>query len=353
MARKPLGLGPGTWALLAAVPAAIVLQAAHAPAALVFAACALAIVPLAGLMGEATEDLAARAGPAVGGLLNATFGNAAELIITLFALRAGLTELVKASLVGSIIGNLLVVLGLAIVVGSWRVPRVSFSATSAGAAVGMMVLALAAFSAPALFALAHPSPSPAVVLRLSDGVAVVLVATYACSLLFTLKTHRALLPSGPSGGHRRPVGAAVLALASTTALVAWLSEILVGVTHEASGALGLSEAFVGLILVPIIGNAAEHASAVVVARKGKMDLAFQIAAGSSTQVALFVAPVLVAAGHLFGQRMDFAFSTFEVAALGLASLGVGVVALDGESNWFEGVQLVGLYGILGVAAYFI
>lgn len=342
-----------SWVLLAAAPAALVLERLHAAPVAVFVACALGIVPLAGLMGEATEALAARAGPAVGGLLNATFGNAAELIITLFALRAGLIGLVKASLVGSVLGNLLFILGVAIIAGSWRVPKVSFSATTAGAAVGMMVLALAGFAAPALFGLAHPNPDPAVLVRLSDGVALLLVATYGCSLLFTLRTHRTVLAPPSPGGHAWSVRRAVLVLGAATAVVAWLSEVLVGVTTEASHALGLSQAFVGLFLVPVIGNAAEHASAVVVARKGQMDLAFQIAAGSSAQVALFVAPVLVGFGHLLGQRMDFAFSTFEVAALGLGSLAVAVVALDGESNWFEGVQLVGLYGILGVAAFFI
>jgi len=342
--------------MLAAAPAALVLHAADAPAVLVFAACGLGIIPLAGLMGEATEALAARSGPAVGGLLNATFGNAAELIITLFALRAGLIGLVKASLVGSVIGNLLFILGAAIIAGSWGVPRVAFSAVNAGAAVGMMVLALAAFAAPALFALAHPSPDPATLVHLSDGVAVVLVLTYAGSLLFTLRTHRAIVapPSaGAEGRHRWSPARAAAVLAGATALVAWLSEVLVGVTAEASHTLGLSEAFVGLVLVPIIGNAAEHATAIIVARKGQMDLAFQIAAGSSAQVALFVAPVLVLFGHVFGQRMDFAFTSFEVAALGLASLAVGFVALDGESNWFEGLQLVALYGILAVSAFFI
>ncbi|MEK7667591.1 MAG: calcium/proton exchanger [Gemmatimonadota bacterium] len=353
MARRVLGLSPAVWALLAAAPAALALDAAHAPPIVVFAACGLGIVPLAGLMGEATEALAARSGPAVGGLLNATFGNAAELIITLFALRAGLIGLVKASLVGSVLGNLLVILGFAIVAGSWRVPKVAFSATTAGASVGMMVLALAGFAAPALFGLAHPNPDPGTLLRLSDGVALVLLATYGCSLLFTLKTHRTVLAPAATAGHHWSPRHAVAVLAVATGLVAWLSEVLVGVTTEASAALGLSQTFVGLILVPMIGNAAEHATAVVVARKGQMDLAFQIAAGSSAQVALFVAPVLVGFGHVFGQRMDFAFSSFEMAALGLASFAVAVVALDGESTWFEGVQLVGLYGILGIAAFFI
>lgn len=354
MARRVLGVGAGTWALLAAVPAAVALALAGAPAVLVFAACGLGIVPLAGLMGEATEALSHRAGPAAGGLLTATFGNAAELIITIFALRAGLVTLVKASLVGSILGNLLVILGFSIVAAAWGVPEIGFSATTAAASLGMMVLAVTAFAAPALYALAHPVPDPRVILHISDGVAVFLVATYVLSLLFTLRTHRALLlPDAGGGEHHWAPGRAVAILAAATALVAWLSEILVGVTEAASHAIGLSEAFLGLVVIPIVGNAAEHATAVMVARKGQMELAFQIATGSSTQVALFVAPVLVGVGHMMRRQMDFAFSSFEVVALGLASAAVAVLALDGKSNWFEGVQLIGLYGVLAVVAFFI
>ncbi|MDO8666297.1 MAG: calcium/proton exchanger [Gemmatimonadales bacterium] len=354
MARRILGLGPVTWVLLAAVPAAVALSFGGAPPALVFAACGLGIVPLAGLMGEATEALAHRSGPAVGGLLNATFGNAAELIITVFALRAGLIALVKASLIGSILGNLLVILGLSIVAASWRVPEIRFSATAAAASLGMMVLAVAAFAAPALYAIAHPAPEPDAILHISDGVAIFLVATYLLSLLFTLRTHRTLLTPDVGGGqHHWGPGQAVAVLAVATAFVAWLSEILVGVTEQASHSIGLSEVFLGLVVIPVIGNAAEHATAVVVARKGQMELAFQIATGSSTQVALFVAPLLVGAGHLMGRRMDFAFTSFEVAALGLTSIAVAFVALDGKSNWFEGVQLLGLYGVLAVVAFFI
>jgi Ca2+:H+ antiporter len=354
MSRRLLGLSPITWLMLGGVPAAVVLELSHASPVLVFLAAAAGILPLAGLMGEATEALAHRSGPAVGGLLNATFGNAAELILTLFALQAGMITLVKASLVGSIIGNLLVILGLSIIAGSWRVPEVTFSATGAAASVGMMVLAVAAFASPALYALAHPNPEPAAVLHLSDGVAVFLVAIYALSLVFTLRTHRSLLaPDAGGGEHHWSVRRAILVLVAATGLVAWMAEILVGVTEQASRSIGLSEMFVGLIVIPIIGNAAEHATAVVVARKGQMELAFQIATGSSTQIALFVAPALVAAGHLMGRQMDFAFTSFEVAALGLGSVAVAFVALDGRSNWFEGTQLVGLYGVLAVAAYFI
>ncbi len=354
MARRILGRGPVQASLLLAVPAAIVLARVGAAPVLVFAACALGIVPLAGLMGEATEALAHRTGPGVGGLLNATFGNAAELIITLFALRAGLVTLVQASLVGSIIGNLLLILGVALVAGGWKKNEITFSATAAAASLGMMVLAVAAFAAPSLYALAHPAPDPATILRISDGVALFLVATYLLSLLFTLRTHRSLLqPDAGGGEHHWTPGRAALVLAAATVFVVWLSEILVGVTEAASRAVGLSEMFLGLVVIPIVGNAAEHATAVVVARKGKMELAFQIATGSSTQVALFVAPVLVGAGHLMGRPMDFAFSSFEVAALGLTSIAVAIIALDGKSNWFEGAQLIGLYGVLAVVAYFI
>ncbi len=192
------------------------------------------------------------------------------------------------------------------------------------------------------------------ILHISDGVAIFLVATYLLSLLFTLRTHRTLLtPDAGGGEHHWGPGQAVAILAVATAFVAWLSEILVGVTEQASHAIGLSEVFLGLVVIPIIGNAAEHATAVVVARKGQMELAFQIATGSSTQVALFVAPLLVGAGHLMGRRMDFAFTSFEVAALGLTSIAVAFVALDGKSNWFEGVQLLGLYSVLAVVAFFI
>ena len=336
------------------VPAAITLAYAGAAPLLVFAACGLGIIPLAGFMGEATEALAHRSGPGVGGLLNATFGNAAELIITVFALRAGLVTLVRASLIGSIIGNLLLILGFAIVAAGWRRTEITFSATAAAASLGMMVLAAAAFAAPSLYALAHPAPDARTILHISDGVALFLVATYLLSLLFTLRTHRSLLQPDAGGGehHWRP-GRAVLVLGAATALVVWLSEILVGVTEAASRAVGVSEMFLGLVIIPIVGNAAEHATAVMVARKGKMELAFQIATGSSTQVALFVAPVLVGIGHLMGRPMDFAFSSFEVAALGLTSIAVAFIALDGKSNWFEGVQLLGLYGVLAVVAFFI
>lgn len=349
--------------LLIAVPVSWVLAWAHAPALAVFLATCLAVVPLASEMGAATETLAHRTGSAVGGFLNATFGNAAELIIAAVALRAGLLDLVKASLTGSILGNLLLILGLALVVGGMRRPSLTFNRTAAGMSGAMLLLAVVGLVMPALFAVTHPAATPAETIHLSEGVAVVLGLTYLASLVFSLVTHRELFradlpvpearPSEPKraggGGFGRPI--AVLGVA--TALVAVESEILVHAAEAVVAGLGVSELFLGLIVIPLIGNAAEHAAAVVVARRGHTDLALHIALGSSTQVALFVAPVLVALGVVFGQPMNLVFTSFEVVALGLASLIVTVIALDGESHWFEGAQLLAVYALVVIAVWFI
>ena len=307
-------------------------------------------------MGQATEVLASRTGPAVGGLLNATFGNAAELILALTALRAGLLELVKASITGSILGNLLLILGLSLVAGGMRRPTLTFNRTAAGMGGAMLLLAVVGLVMPALFAATHPTASSATVVHLSEGVAIVLGLTYAVSLVFSLVTHRNLFtqggPPAPGGSHGA-VGRAIGMLVVATVLVAVQSEILVHTAELLVARLGWSEMFLGLIVIPLIGNAAENASAVVVARKGQTDLALSIALGSSTQVALFVAPVLVAAGVVVGQPMHLVFTPFEVVALGLAALIVTVIALDGESHWFEGAQLLAVYAIVAVAAWFI
>lgn len=350
--------------LLIAVPLSWVLAWLGAPALAVFVACGIAIVPLAAEMGAATEAVAVRTGPAVGGLLNATFGNAAELIVAVVALRAGLVDLVKASLVGSILGNLLLILGLSLVAGGLRRPTLTFNRTAAGTSGAMLLLAGAALVIPALFALVHPAARPEESLRLSEGVAVVLVVTYGASLVFSLVTHRQLFHGegeGEGGGggtshHADALYAPKVALAilgGATAFVALESELLVRATETLVQRIGLSELFLGLIVIPLIGNAAEHATAVVVARRGQTDLALQIALGSSTQVALFVAPLLVGVGVLLGQPMNLVFTGFEVIALGFASLIVTVIALDGESNWFEGAQLLALYALVALAVWFI
>ena len=343
--------------LLLAVPLSVILQyVVHAPAVWVFFTACLGVLPLAGYMGEATEHLAHRTGPTVGGLLNATFGNAAELIIAIAALRAGLVELVKASITGSILGNLLLILGLAIIAGGLNKPDLRFNRVNAGMSAGMLTLAVVGLVFPALYHALHPEAAARLdELHMSEAVAVILLLTYAGSLLFTLKTHRRLFggEAHPLEGPVWAVGKAVLILGAATVGVAIESELLVHAATEATEALGLSAMFLGLIVIPIIGNAAEHAAAVVLSRKGQIDLGLQIALGSSTQVALLVAPLLVFAGLVMGQDMNLVFTPFEVLALGLATLVTAIITLDGESHWFEGVQLLAVYAMVAIGAFFL
>jgi Ca2+:H+ antiporter len=347
------------WRLLflLAVPLSIVLgYVVHAPAVWVFFTACLGVLPLAGLMGEATEHLAHRTGPTIGGLLNATFGNAAELIIAIVALRAGLVELVKASITGSILGNLLLILGLSLIAGGANRQELRFNRTNAGMSAGMLALSVVALVFPALFHSVHPEAAARVSeLHMSEAVAVILVVTYLFSLLFTLRTHRTLFGGEPHpmAGQVWGAGKAVAILAAATVGVAIESELLVHAATEATEALGLSTMFLGLIVIPIIGNAAEHAAAVMLSRKGQIDLGLQIALGSSTQIALLVAPLLVFAGLLLGQDMNLVFQPFEVVALGLATIVVAIITLDGESHWFEGVQLLAVYAMVAVGAFFL
>jgi len=343
--------------LLLAVPVSMLLgYVLHAPAVWVFFTACLAVLPLAGYMGEATEHLAHRTGPTIGGLLNATFGNAAELIIAIVALRAGLVELVKASITGSILGNLLLILGLALIAGGLNRPELRFNRVNAGMSAGMLALAVVGLVFPALYHALHPEAAARLdELHMSEAVSVILLATYGCSLLFTLKTHRRLFggEAHPLEGPAWGVGKAVLILGAATVGVAIESELLVHAATEATEALGLSPIFLGLIVIPIIGNAAEHAAAVVLSRKGQIDLGLQIALGSSTQVALLVAPILVFVGLGLGQDMNLVFTPFEVLALGLATIVTAIITLDGESHWFEGVQLLAVYAMVAIGAYFL
>jgi len=349
-----------SWLLLLAVPLSVVLRWQDVAPLWVFLTACIGVIPLAGLMGQATEQLAERTGPTVGGLLNATFGNAAELIIAIVALRAGLLDLVKASITGSILGNLLLILGLSLLAAGRRAPLLKFNRTSAGMSAAMLALATSGLAFPALFHLVHPGTSTARLalteLQLSEAVAEILALTYAASLLFSLRTHKALF-GGDANATPEPatwtVFAAVLVLALATAGVVVESELLVHAIEPVTVSLGLSQTFLGLIVIPIIGNAAEHATAVTVARKGKLDLSLQIALGSSTQVALLVAPLLVLVGALLGQPLSLLFTPLEVLALGLATVIVSIITLDGESHWFEGVQLLSLYAMVAAAAYFI
>jgi Ca2+:H+ antiporter len=347
-------------ALLAFIPLAALAAALHWGGTAVFAFSALAIVPLAGLMGEATERLALRLGAGVGGLLNATFGNAAEMIIALAAMQHGFYDVVKASLTGSIIGNVLLVLGVSILAGGARREHQKFDRSAA--AVGSTLLALAAIGlvVPAMFHLVAGAPiGTAAAAReqgLSLAIAVVLFASYLLSLFFTLRTHRHLYAGAHAGSPRpsSPVLRPLLVLLVSTALVAWMSELLVGAVEEASHALGLTQVFVGVVVVAIIGNAAEHSTAVLMAMRNQMDLALNIAVGSSTQIALFVAPVLVFVSYAMPHGpMDLRFTAFEVLAVGIAVAVVNLVAQDGESNWLEGALLLAVYGVLGLAFYFL
>jgi Ca2+:H+ antiporter len=316
-------------------------------------------------MGRATEELAARSGPGIGGLLNVTFGNAPELIIALFALGAGLHEVVKASIIGSIMGNILLVLGAAMLVGGWGRDRQRFDRTAASAQASMLLLAAAALVMPAIYELIKgrglPLPDSerihydTTVQGLSAAVAVILILSYVAGLWFSLKTHRDLFnPPSDIDEHHEPwsVRKSVIALAIAGVAVGGMSEILVDSISEAAHTLGLSEFFIGVIVVAIVGNAAEHWVAVLVARKDKMDLAVNIAIGSSAQIALFVAPVLVLTSFVLGPHpMALVFNGFELGGILLAILIANHVTNEGESTWYEGLQLLAVYLVLGIAFF--
>jgi Ca2+:H+ antiporter len=348
------------------IPLAVVLEIAHASATLIFTVAALGIVPTAALMGLATEELAARSGPGIGGFLNVTFGNAPEIIIAAFALGAGLQEVVKASIAGSILGNILLVLGASMFVGGLRRDKQTFNRTAANAQSTMLLLAVAALIMPAIFELVRGTGLPPVgaelvdydstVERLSLATAVVLIGTYVAGLFFSLKTHRDLFnppyAEQEEHGFGWSVRRAVLMLAVAGVAVGLMSEILVGSISEASETIGLSEFFVGVIVVAIVGNAAEHWVAVLMALKNKMDLAVNIAVGSSAQIALFAAPLLVVASFFIGpEPMALVFNGFELGAVLVAILIANYVTQDGESTWFEGVQLLAVYLILAIAFF--
>lgn len=339
--------------LLVLVPIVIVLELAHAEPTLIFVLSAFAILPLAGLIGHATEDLAIRSGPQVGGLLNATFGNVTEMILAVFLILEGELEIVKASITGSIIGNVLLVLGLAFLVGGWTRLEQSFNRTSAGLHSASLVIAVVGLLMPALFSFT-PESTGFRTEAVSVGVAGVLLVVYGLSLLFTFKTHRSMF--GTTQEHGEPKWSARYAigmLLGATVLVALMSEFLVGALEPTVERFGLSKLFVGLIVIPIVGNAAEHSSAIFLAAKDKMDVAIEIAIGSSTQIALFVAPMLVFLSLLLGEPMDLIFSGFEIAAVAVSSAILAFIALDGRSNWIEGVQLLAAYLIMAISFFFL
>jgi len=349
------------------IPIAIALELGHADAVLIFAAAAAGVIPTAALMGRATEELAHRAGPGIGGFLNVTFGNAPELIIAFFALKEGLQEVVKASIIGSILGNILLVMGAAMLVGGLKRERQTFNPTAANVQSSMLLLAAVALVMPTIFQLVSGGGLPGVgeervdfgsdLESMSLIVSLILLASYAGGLLFSLRSHRALFnPTAEAEEHvDEPwtVKKSVITLAAAGVAVGIMSEILVGSISEASSTIGLSEFFVGLIVVAIVGNAAEHWVAIYFAARDKMDLAVNIAIGSSAQIALFAAPVLVLISFVVGPNpMALVFNGFELGAVFLAILIANHVTHDGESTWYEGVQLLAVYAVLGVVFFY-
>lgn len=355
--------------LLVFVPIAMALRwipSLNNQTALFICSC-IAIIPLAGWMGKATEHLAEHLGQGIGGLLNATFGNAAELIIALMALNKGLTDIVKASITGSIIGNVLLVLGLSFVAGGAKFPDQKFNRTAARSSATTLLLAGIALLIPSVFHLSAEKLggwSEQKEQSLSLAIAVVLIVTYGLTLFFSLRTHKQLFigemhpeiaqTNDEETNEHWSKAKSALVLLIATAFVALISEFLVGAVESARASLGLTEVFVGVIVVAIIGNAAEHSSAILMALKNKMDLSVGIAVGSSIQIALFVAPVLVFASYFLGpQRMNLEFTIPEIVAV-LVAIGIaGQISGDGESNWLEGVQLLSVYIVLGILFFFL
>ncbi|HEX6390999.1 MAG TPA: calcium/proton exchanger [Solirubrobacteraceae bacterium] len=367
--RRFLLSGEGwPYLLVPFIVVAIVLELTHASATLIFVTSALGVIPTAALMGRATEELAHRAGTGIGGFLNVTFGNAPELIIAFFALNEGLQEVVKASLIGSILGNILLVMGAAMFIGGLKRERQTFNSTAAAAQSSMLLLAVCALIMPAVFQLVSGGglPNPAEeshefssdLETMSAVVAVILLIGYGAGLLFSLRSHKHLFnPSHDAddhGGAAWSVRKAVIFLAGAGVAVGFMSEILVGSIEEASHTIGLSPFFVGVIVVAIVGNAAEHWVAIYFAAKDKMDLAVNIAIGSSAQIALFAAPVLVLLSFFVGDfPMALVFNGYELAVVVIAMLIANHITQDGESTWFEGFLLLMVYAVIGVTFYFV
>ena len=356
------------YGLLIFIPIAVLAEHLHGSPLLIFFSAAVGVVPLAAWMGVATEHLAVRTGPRLGGLLNATLGNAAELIITLVALhtaathpelRDGLNELVKASITGSVLGNVLLVLGLSALCGGLKHGTQTFDRSHAGVNGTMLILAVIALAIPSIFGHAIEQVDHVAVIRLSEWVAVVMIAVYALGLVYSLKPGQGPLEAEPEEAlesEHEPswsLGRAGAVLLVATVLIAWLSEILVGAVEPVVKALGVTEFFLGVILIPLVGNVAEHFVAVQVAMANRMELSLAISIGSSLQIALFVAPLLVFAGMLMGNPLTLVFNVFELSALGVSALIAALISGDGESNWLEGVQLLVVYLIIGIAFYFL
>jgi Ca2+:H+ antiporter len=339
--------------LLGFVPATIIAHMGGYSPVFVFFLSALAIIPLAKFIGEATEELSSQTSPAWGGLLGATFGNAVELIIGIFALRAGLFEVVKASITGSIIGNLLLVLGMAMFCGGLKREKQTFNKTGALVGASTLFIAAIALVMPALFVGTAPLASASVVQSLSILVSLALMCIYVAGLFFSLRTHKHLFTEelGEYKARWSKLVSVVVLFAATLA-TAYMSDILVGTITPLTARLGWTDLFIGVIVIAIIGNVAEHTAAITLAIKNRMDLVLQISIGSATQIAMLIAPVLVLASVLMHRPMSLVFNIFELVSIVLSVLIVNVIVMDGESNWLEGAQLVAAYAIIAVAFFF-
>lgn len=340
--------------LLIFIPISIIGEFMHLPPTVMFVLAALSIIPLAGLMGEATEEISFYTGPKIGGFLNATFGNATELIISFFALKAGLFDVVKASIAGSVIGNILLVLGASMLFGGLKHKNQTFNKKVIEVSSSMLLFAVIGLCIPAIFT--HTIDPKLLNTRyegLSIVVAIIMFAIYILSLVFSFFTHKDIysIDHEEEGSSKWSLKKSIIILAIATILIAIESEFLVSGVDSITATLGLSEFFVGIILIPIIGNAAEHSTAIVMAMKNKMDVSVEIAVGSSLQIILFVAPVLIFLSLLF-TPMSIVFNQFELVSLIVSVLIVNRVASDGESNWLEGVQLLSVYLIIA-AGFFI
>jgi Ca2+:H+ antiporter len=359
--------------LLVFAPIAVALEFAHANHIILFVIAVIALIPLAKLIGDSTEHLATHYGPTVGSLLNVTFGNAAEIIIAIVAISAGLLDLVKASITGAIIGNILLIFGLSVVVGGFRFKEQKFSRENIGFQSSMLFLAIIGLAVPTIMAytVLPPLEHPGEIQLLSDSLAIILIIVYILGIIFTFFTHKHLFvqpeePATAAGNGAQPAAAhdddhhghwskkkSFILLAASMAGVIVVSEILVGSVEATGEELGFGELFVGAIIVGIVGNAAEHSSAILLARRGKMELSIGIAAGSGTQIALFVVPILVFAGIALGQPFSLVFTLFELAVIFLAAIILNLIVHDGRSNWFEGVMLTAVYVIIAIGFFFV
>lgn len=373
--------------LLIFVPIAVILELVHAEHIVLFVVAALGLIPLAKLIGDSTEHLAAYYGSTLGSLLNVTFGNAAEIIIGVVSINAGLLDLVKASITGAILGNILLIFGLSIIAGGFKYKEQFFNRQNTGVQSSMLFLAVIGLAVPTVLAATTLKPvdvSSQIKLQiLSDSLAFLLLAVYIAGIIFTVFTHKHLFFAQPpvevqtemEGRKRLSLGRketekegeveeewnhkrwgkkkSFVLLGISMAGVIIVSEILVGSVEATTKEFGFGELFVGVVIIGIVGNAAEHTSAIILARKGKIDLSIGIAAGSGTQIALFVVPILVIAGIIIGKPVTLVFTIFELVSIFLAAIILNLIAHDGKSNWFEGLMLTTVYVIIAIGFYFI